>query len=125
MGQSKKLSKNGRTVFRQFPPRISDLVTLKFVTPSKNEGWQRQGQIAATDGGTSLWDHQERDGIPAISPARAGKSRAGMAVGLHRLQPQAAAYYESGTETGWPSLKTQEKEPGGTQTAPLLDCYVT
>ena len=80
-----------------------------------------QVQIAATNGRTGLWDHQERDGIPAISFARTGKSRVGMAVGLPGLQPQAVAYNERRPETGRPSLKTEGKEPGGAQTGRPLD----
>ena len=78
--------------------------------PAENEGWQSQVQIAAADGGTGLWHHQERDGIPAISAARTGKGRAGMAVGLRRLQPQTVTHLASGSETGPLQLKNPREK---------------
>ena len=52
-----------------------------------------------------FWDHQERDGVPAIPAARPGAGRVGMDAGVRGLQPQTAAPVERGPATCGRALK--------------------
>ena len=72
-------------------------------------------QAAATNGGAGLWHHQERAGLPAISAARRGKSRAGMAVGLCGLQPQTAAHLGGRLKIDPARVEKPGKRPSGAQ----------
>ena len=69
-----------------------------------------QAYNAQADGGTSLWNHQRSDGIPALPASGASQSRAGMDAGLRELQPQADVHAQ---KPGGSGVKTKESGLSG------------